>query len=306
MEQRSYEQIATGVSEVRHSFGGSWTSEKLEALIKYLRAYTTILSKKNFHTTYIDAFAGTGKIATKRRDADLLPFFNDSTDENTERFLVGSARAALQVDPAFNNYIFIEKNKLKCADLETLREQFPERRNNVQIVQDDANSYLQELCARKNWASRRAVLFLDPYGMSVDWRTVEVVARTKAIDMWYLFPIGMGVNRLLKKGGDIPKAWQDKLDRVFGAADWREEFFKPSKQVGLFGDSSEVVKVQGFDKIGEYVLRRLRTIFPWVAQNPLYLSNSKGSPLYLFCFAAGNEKGGQIAVKIARDILGRR
>lgn len=33
------------------------------------------------------------------------------------------------------------------------------------------------------------------------------------------------------------------------------------------------------------------------------MRNSKNVPLYLLCFAAGNPRGGPIAVKIAQDIL---
>jgi hypothetical protein len=35
------------------------------------------------------------------------------------------------------------------------------------------------------------VLFLDPYGMQVDWTTIEAIARTKAIDLRVLFPLGI-------------------------------------------------------------------------------------------------------------------
>jgi hypothetical protein len=50
-------------------------------------------------------------------------------------------------------------------------------------------------------------------------------------------------------------------------------------------------------------LKRLNTAFAHVAPNPLVLSNFKGVPIYLLCFAAGNPKGGPTAVKIAKDIL---
>lgn len=33
-------------------------------------------------------------------------------------------------------------------------------------------------------------MFLDPYGMQVDWATIEAIAKTKAIDLWILFPLG--------------------------------------------------------------------------------------------------------------------
>jgi len=31
--------------------------------------------------------------------------------------------------------------------------------------------------------------------MQVDWTTLEAVASTQAIDIWILFPLGIGVNR---------------------------------------------------------------------------------------------------------------
>lgn len=55
--------------------------------------------------------------------------------------------------------------------------------------------------------------------------------------------------------------------------------------------------------IGRYFVKRLKTVFKGVAEQPLVLTNSAGCPLYLFCFAAGNPKGAKIAVKIADHIL---
>ena len=46
----------------------------------------------------------------------------------------------------------------------------------------NANLEIQNLC-NKDWRSRRAVLFLDPYGMQVEWKTIEAIAATKAIDL---------------------------------------------------------------------------------------------------------------------------
>ena len=44
------------------SFGGNWSTLKLEIVRKYLGAYTTIMNKyrDRFQYVYIDAFAGTG------------------------------------------------------------------------------------------------------------------------------------------------------------------------------------------------------------------------------------------------------
>src|SRR5207244_4038420 len=36
--------------------------------------------------------------------------------------------------------------------------------------------------------------------------------------------VGMGVNRLLTKSGDIPESWQHRLDLLLGTSAWRDEF----------------------------------------------------------------------------------
>jgi three-Cys-motif partner protein len=71
----------------------------------------------------------------------------------------------------------------------------------VEIVQDDANVYVQQYC-RAIHPSTRAVVFLDPFATQVEWDTVEAIAATHAMDVWILFPL-MAVNtttlRRLKK-----------------------------------------------------------------------------------------------------------
>lgn len=89
------------------------------------------------------------------------------------------------------------------------------------MLRGDANDRIQELCD-KDWPKHRAVLFLDPYGMQVEWKTIEAVARTRPIDMWLLFPLGIGVNRLLTKSGEIPPSWRSRLDLLLGTTDWYE------------------------------------------------------------------------------------
>ena len=55
--------------------------------------------------------------------------------------------------------------------------------------------------------------------MQVSWDTLRAAAGTKAIDVWVLFPSGMGMNRLITNSGEIPKEWQDPLDRFLGCPD---------------------------------------------------------------------------------------
>jgi len=141
--------------------------------------------------------------------------------------------------------------------------------------------------------------------MQVDWSTIEKIAATKAIDLFILYPLGQAVNRLLKREGPPTGGWADRLTRFFGSNEWETRFYKPSSQGTLFGDSS-LEKEADFDLLGKYFLERLETVFTAVAKNTLALRNSKGVPLFLLCFAAGNPQGAKTAVKIADDILKKK
>lgn len=295
---------------VKQSFGGNWTEEKLNRIRKYLPAYTTILTKYNFKFAYIDAFAGTGYRELKDTEQSNQLVLPEFLEQESQQFIDGSARIALQVNPRFNKYIFIEKDIKKTAELEKLKTEFPDKSQDITIVNSDANNYLIDLC-NTNWESHRAVLFLDPFGMQIPWSTIEAIAKTQAIDLWYLFPLGIAVNRLLTKDGNIQPAWRRKLDEIFGTDDWYEAFYRPveeqNKQLSLFEidnpQSKKIEKVANFDSIGQYFVKRLKTIFPGVAEKPLVLYNSRNSALYLLCFASGNLKGAPTAIKIAQYIL---
>jgi three-Cys-motif partner protein len=290
-----------------HRFGGDWTERKLGVLAKYLRGYTTALKNTTFEKLYIDAFAGTGYREARRDDEGpavsstlLLP---DLAEPEPQALLDGSARRALATDPRFDRYLFIERDAGRCSQLETLREEFPQLADAIEIRRGDANAEIQSVCSA-TWRTRRAVLFLDPYGMQVEWATIEAVARTEAIDLWILFPLGIGVNRLLVKSGDVPEAWRRRLDLLLGTQDWYDEFYKVEATRNLFGGEEERVVKASTETIGKYFIQRLQSVFAGVAPEPAVLRNSKNAPLYLLCFAVGNPgKGKDIALRIANHLL---
>jgi three-Cys-motif partner protein len=285
-------------------FGGDWTQEKLARVQKYLTAYTTALKNTPFTLIYIDAFAGTGYREIKAPGQKPGLMFPDQAGSDAEVFHAGSARIALETEPRFAEYYFIEQDPEKCRELEKLKQEFPNKTGGIHILNADANTAIESICAltlkRRNM---RGVLFLDPFGMNVSWRTIESIARTKALDMWYLFPLGVGVNRLLKRDGIIPEGWQKRLDDIFGEPNWRDIFYKTEVTPSLFGDEESITKTGGFKEIADYLVSRLKSIFAGVVDKPLPLYNSRNNPLYLLCFAAGNERGAPIAVKIAKHIL---
>src|SRR5215211_10584 len=169
------------MAAAKQQFGGDWTAEKLERVRKYLVAYATIMKEKRFRFAYIDAFAGTGYRTTSKAKKTAETLFPELLEEDSQKFIGGSARIALQVKPRFNKYIFIELNPKRVIQLEKLKEEFPDLAEDITVEPSDANTFLKDLCLNRAWSSHRAVLFLDPYGMQVTWDTIEAIAKTQAI-----------------------------------------------------------------------------------------------------------------------------
>ena len=291
----------------KHEFGGDWTTDKLERLRKYLCAYMTIFTRnpkaQYFTTNYVDAFAGTGYRVVSAKRGGKAPAFSEAADPDAESFKKGSACIALEVEPSFDRFIFIERDVDRVKELEALRDRFPDKAKGVQVEQGEANAFLKRWCKETDWKKHRAVVFLDPYGMQVDWQTLEALARTQAIDLWLLFPLGVAVNRLLTKAGPPPKEWASALTRIFGTEDWEKVFYPKKQEQTLWGPEETRRKEATLEAVGRFMLDRLKTIFEAVAPNPLPLRNSTNTPIYLLCFAASNPRGAKTAVKIARHIL---
>jgi three-Cys-motif partner protein len=281
-----------------HHFGGKWTSEKLEIVRKYLQAYTRVLKNQALNRHYIDAFAGTGDRSARRAKGQMLLDMPE-LDEITK----GSARVAMEIEPPFHSYILIEKSKRKSSALQGVKKEFPAR--HIEVLNEEANEAIQRICKMTDWRVNRAVLFLDPYGMQVSWETLVAVAATKAVDVWILYPSGMGINRLMTKKGNVPKEWQDTLDRFLGSPEWRTAFYRTKATTDMFGvTTTKLVKEGDTAKFEAYFLNRLRTIFKGVAPRGVPLKNSKGQVMYLLCFACANPAAAELALKIAKSVMG--
>ncbi len=273
-------------------YGGKWTQEKLDILREYLNAYTTALKNQPFTLWYIDAFAGTGDVAIR-----------DSQDSEAQAMLQGSARIACEInDKPFDKLVFIEDDSAK-ADLLRAIEPTSDR---IIVRHGDANEELQRICHpkfRSFWQPNRAVLFLDPFALEVEWSTVEDVAQTKAMDTWILFP-SSAVRRMLpreRRPDDIDPKWVSKLTKVFGDESWREIYSMASQQ-SLFGEINWVSD-SGTEKIVELYKEKLATIFAGIAPTSRTLRNDQNSPLFEFIFAVGNKRGKAPAIRIANHIL---
>lgn len=291
---------------IEHTFGGDWTEVKLTRLAKYLAAYRTIFTgnerARHFSTWYVDAFAGTGSRSTAELPESGLVLSEEVyQDAETSRYRDGSARIALGLQSPFDKYLFIEKSKSRVGELQAvIKQDFPTLIPRCDLRKDDANTVLCAWCQKRDWKKERAVVFLDPYGMQVEWSTIVALGATKAVDLWYLFPLG--VARLLTRDGNIDEAWQKRLDQLFGTTEWRSRFYQIRTTPSLFGDREEIERNATVENIQGFIQERLATCFAKVADG-LVLRNSKSSPLYSLCFAAANERGAATALKIAQSIL---
>lgn len=219
----------------KHKFGGPWTEVKLDAISEYLQFYQVALKNLHFETWYLDAFAGSGERHAVVKTGGL---FEQIPLGEEPKVLDGSARKALQIEPAFAHYWFAEMHRGRRAELERLRTEY---QHDIQIYPGDANEGLRTLFSSPPWANsgsawkQRAVVFLDPYGMSVGFDTLEILAATKRVDVWYLFPRAAVIQQLANHADGIDDAKRASLARIFGCDDWEERFYiSQPRQGSLF------------------------------------------------------------------------
>lgn len=270
-----------------NQFGGNWTEAKMEIVVSYAKAYLTIMDKQAWaKTMYFDGFAGSGVI---------------ETDEN-EDVKKGTALRILDiVDPApFDLYYFVELNENHKNELEKrIQENYFGR--NAHVVNADCNEKMMRMAEYlKTNKSYRALVFIDPYGMSVDWNSVEAL-KGLGVDLWILVPTGIGISRLLKNDGNISESWLNKLEKFLGLSqeEIKSHFYKNIETNTLFGVETVIEKEKDtVNKAGELYKNRLNTIFKFVS-DPFVMKNSTNSIMYHFMMATNNPT----ALKIANEVI---
>ncbi|GAA3941776.1 three-Cys-motif partner protein TcmP [Chitinophaga oryziterrae] len=272
-----------------NSFGGSWTIDKMEIVVAYAQAYLTIMNKQAWvKTLYFDGFAGSGHI--------------DNDPPESEDVIKGTALRILEIeDPkSFDLYYFVEKNKKNKNLLEqTIKDQFPNK--STFIVQGDCNQKLESMAdyLKKN-KQFRALAFIDPYGMSVNWKSIESL-KDAGVDLWILVPTGIGVGRLLTQTGKIDDLWLNRLEIFLGMdkEDIRKHFYKRQSSFTLFGEENWIEKEKGaIEKAGILYQEKLKTVFKYVSDS-FAMRNSMNVIMYHFMMATNNKAG----LKIANDII---
>jgi three-Cys-motif partner protein len=270
-----------------NQFGGSWTEAKMEIVVSYAKAYLTIMGKQTWaKTMYFDGFAGSGII---------------ETDEN-EEIKKGTALRILDIiEPSpFDLYYFVELDEGYKSELEKkINEDYFGR--NAHVVKADCNDKLIRMSEfLKNNKDFRALVFIDPYGMSVNWDSINAL-KGLGVDLWILVPTGIGISRLLKNDGNISDSWLNKLEKFLGLSqeEIKNHFYKTKEQNTLFGVETFVEKEKDtVNKAAELYKQKLNSIFKFVSE-PFVMKNSTNSIMYHFMMATNNPT----ALKIANEVI---
>lgn len=290
--------------------GGDHTGQKLDALQRYLSFFTTALKNKGFRLCYIDAFAGSGAYNLAPRDAGLL---KGLIDDNGRATRAGSAALALATTPPFDVTILIEKHRTSVGHLRSLAARNPERR--VKILSGDANEELKRICQQIPWHGKgsggrqyRGVLFLDPFGMELEFETLTEVAKTRALDLWYLFPTNGILRQLANRKEKIDLHKEGALNRVLGGDWWKDEFYlRDSSHVDLIDDDFErAMRNVDVDRLEKTFSSRLSAHFGYACEKPRKLYQViRGRRIQMFSLFFAVSSQDERAIKLARKAADR-
>lgn len=298
------------IKEPVSSWGGAWTEEKLDAFEKYVNAYLTIMNKYrmqyDWKLIYFDGFAGSGSRQETALDGDnqlMLDLINEhqvTADELTP--YKGAAERVLNIkQTGFDYYYFVDKDEESSKQLKEKLTSFCDNRH-LEFRHSDANTQVSELAnAMHNNSKLKALVLLDPFGMQVDWSSIENLKGT-GTDLWILIPTGVIVNRLLDRKCKLTHI--DKLTSFFGKDEdyLRNYFYNSRQEQTLFGNVEVVEKVKGpINKIAGLYIQQMKTIFKYATEEPLVLYNTRHMPIFHFACASNNAA----AVKIAHEIINK-
>jgi three-Cys-motif partner protein len=292
---------ANELNEPAQSWGGPWTEKKLDAFAKYVWSYLTIMKKFPYwKTIYFDGFAGSG---SRKKQCQSELFHRLELTFEDETVYKGSAERILNLKDnlSFDYYYFIDYNNESLNKLEKKLSELKEAENKKLIFRPgDCNEQLLKLAGSLKSKQYAALVFLDPFGMQINWDSIKELKGTRS-DVWILVPTGVIVNRLLDKKGEITHI--KKLESFFGLTEQqiRDEFYIKSNHQNLFGEQVELIQkvMNPIEKITKVYIKQLKTIWDHVTEVPLVLKNSKEVPIFHFIFASNNKT----AIRIASEII---
>jgi three-Cys-motif partner protein len=259
---------------------GYWSEIKLDILEKYAKPYNQILRSHQLRPIYIDGFAGAGHHRSK-------------TDG---RLIEGSPIRALAVEPPFEALHFVDIDGARVTQLRNLSA----NHSNVFVHQGDCNEILvQRIFPELSFKSRqRALCILDPYGLHLNWQTIQAAGKSKIIEFFLNFPVmDMNMNVLWHRSEQVAETHRDRMTKYWGDDSWGSAAYETTQ--GLF---EEFQKKTSNAAVAKAFQKRLKQTagFKYVPR-PMPMRNTKGATVYYLFFAAQQPT----ASKIVEDIFAK-
>ncbi len=261
---------------------GRWSEIKLDIIEKYALPYSQILSSRTnpeFHHVYIDAFAGSGTHISRTTGDPIR----------------GSPQRALDINPPFKEYYFIDIDGSKVDELKRIASNRPE----VHVLKGDCNSkLLTEVFPKvRREDFRRGLCLLDPYGLDLDWEVIKTAGQMRSIDMILNFPVmDMNRNVLWSNPEGVDPADISRMNTFWGDDSWKEIAYH--QQTNLFGEVQEIKESNR--TIALAFKERLQKVAGFVhVSQPLEMRNSKRTVVYYLFFASQQ----QVADDITKHIF---
>jgi three-Cys-motif partner protein len=238
---------------------------------------------------YIDLYSGTGKYKVEGQSGSHL----------------GSALIGLTTKHPFTNYFFADKSQENINALVKRCE--TSTNTNKKFYVGDANIIVHEVveeiksieCNRttEQWSSLN-LAFLDPDGLELEWKTIEVLATVNKMDL-IIYYSQSGLTRNFKNFVNSDE--ETEIDKFFGDREWRNIY-----------TASQQGKVLGLHrKLIDYYKHKLSTLGYADVKDvedgtePL-MKNSKEGPLYRLIFASKHIRGHDFWNKIIKkDAFGQ-
>lgn len=269
MDERNDEEVPENGLLVREV--GSWTADKLAILRCYLPQFGLACSKQAPRWNFVDAFAGPGINRVK----------------DTGELVRGSPLIGLTAKPAFNKCLFVD---LGTAETRALRQRVESYGDRAIAEHADVNADLVRLMHTHLDRRQPCVVFFDPEGVDLAWKTVEEVSSFRQgrfkTEVLILLPTHTGFLRMLPTEGDEAVA-EDRLDTMFGTHEWHDIWMRRKR---FF-----ITKQQATTKYVElYELQLRRLGYRWTMSRLIRSRGRIGQPQYHLIFATDNEAGYKI------------
>jgi three-Cys-motif partner protein len=287
--------------ERAQKFGGPWTLLKVELVEKYLHGFNKVLSGKPslsrpFKRVYIDTFAGSGSFIFEEE----LPLIEPGADLTH----AGSARRAVDTQPPFDELYFFELDSANIASLTVAVGNDPR----VKIIKGDANKEVPDLLRRLTWHDRRGVIFVDPKGPEGNWDMIRAISATKALDMWWLYPISAVYRNAPRDHAALTAEKRAMCSACLDGGQWENELYSVAEsdmddlfaaQPAKLRRNLEVVDIEN------YVTKLLKRNGFAHVEKPGPLFGTTGAQLFSLYFAVSNPSRRAIgpASTIARALL---